>query len=169
MATKNYQTMADFEAALLRAKEGLPYAAETALRNNIVTTTNAIRNRVSGTGKDGNDQSFSAYSRSHAWKRKKYGKGNLGKQVEYKGFHFTGMMWNSFKPIRYNADDKKITVTLGFIGNNLYYSNAELNEIHSAVETSKGKTPLAMPNKQEGVELTRLIGKSIGDYLNSVL
>lgn len=169
MANKNYNTMLDFENALKRAKEGLPYAVETAFRNNIGVTTYAVRDRVSKTGNDAVGTQFSPYSRSHAYKRKKYGKGELGQQVGYKGFHFTGMMWNSFKPINFNASDDRITVTLGFIGNNLYKSNEELNEIHSAIEYKKGHPPLAMPNKEEALELTRLIRNGIYDYLNSVL
>jgi hypothetical protein len=78
-------------------------------------------------------------------------------------------MWDNFKALAFNTSNVRATATLGFTSSNTFLSNQALNEIHSAVETSKGKTPLAMPNKQEGVELTRLIGKSIGDYLNSVL
>ena len=170
MATKNYQTMADFEAALLRAKQGLPNAIETALRQNISSLVDKIKLRVSTTGIDGNGSPFSTpYSRSHAYKRKTKGKGSLGTQTSYKGFYYQGTMWDNFKALAFNTSDVRATVTLGFTGSNTFLSNKALNEIHSAVETSKGKTPLAMPNKQEGVELTRLIGKSIGDYLNSVL
>ena len=170
MATKNYATMDDFEAALLRAKQGLDGAIETALRQNVSSLVDKIKLRVSTTGMDGNGSPFSTpYSRSHAYKRKTKGKGSLGTQTSYKGFYFQGTMWDNFKALAFTNSGDRVSVSLGFTGSNTYVSNEALNQIHSATETNKGKTPLAMPNKQEGMELTRLIGKSIGDYLNSVL
>lgn len=166
MANKNYATIGDFELALKRAKDGLPSAVETALRQNVPSLVDKIKLRVSTTGINGNNVPFSTpYSRSHAYKRKTKGKDSLGTQTDYKGFYFQGTMWDNFKLLAFNTTDIRITAKLGFVGSNVYLTNERLNEIHSDRE----HIAIGQPNLNEGAELTRLIGKSIGDYLNSVL
>lgn len=163
----DYATVADFEKALKRAKDYLDDAVEDAVRKETPLLAKTISERISTTGKDGDGGSFSTpYSRSHAFKRKKKGKGSLGTQTSYKGFYFQGTMWDNFKMMAVSASPDKISTSLGFDGDNAYKSNQELNVIHSDKEGAK---PIGRPTMDEGRDYTRKIGFAIGEYLKSVL
>lgn len=162
----NYGTMEEFAKALDNAYKGLPDAVDTALRDNVPTLISSIKLRVSTTGQNADGGSFSTpYSRSHRYKRKKYGKGALGQQILHKGFFYQGTMWDNFRMIDFESTSDKIKATLGFVGSNLYLSNDRLNEIHSFNEGIK----IAAPNKDESDDLTHKVGFAIGEYLKSAL
>ena len=162
----DYATLGEFTKALDNAYKGLDKAVEVALRRDVKDLVGRIKLRVSGTGKKADGGSFSTpYSKSHTYKRKKYGSGSLGKQVGYKGFFYQGDMWNNFRMLNLVNSGNRINATLGFEGNNMYKTNDELNEIHSKREGIK----IAAPNSDEAKEFTRKIGFSIGEYLKSVL
>jgi len=162
----NYATMTDFEQALKRALSGLPDNIETGMRMFLPSLVNNIRTRVATTGKNADGEAFSTpYSRSQTYKRSKYGKGTLGRQTAYKGFYYQGTMWNNFVIGAIVKSNTRISSKLSFAGNNTYLTNAKLNEIHSIKEN----IAISAPNKEEGLRLTREIGKNIGDYLKSVL
>ena len=163
---RSYNDMADFNTALQNAYTGMPKAIETALRSNIGLLIDNIRLRVSDTGKNATGGAFSTpYSRSHAYKRKKDGKGAKGQQTSYKGFFYQGTMWENFKLLSAKASALRVTATLGFAGDNKYLTNDRLNEIHSQNEG----IAIAMPNKDESIDITRKIGFAIGEYLNNAL
>lgn len=158
--------MEEFAQALDRAYKGIDKAVEVSLRLNVKDLVEKIRLRVSGKGEKAEGGSFSTpYSRSHAYKRKKYGSGNLGKQTSYKGFFYQGDMWRNFSMLSLDNKQSMITATLGFEGDNVYMSNEKLNQIHSDRE----RIAIAAANKTEATELTRKIGFAIGEYLNSAL
>lgn len=162
----NYATMTDFEQALKRALAGLPDAVELGMRVYVPNLINNIRTRVSTTGKNAEGDSFSTpYSRSHTYKRNKYGEGILGRQTAYKGFYYQGTMWKNFVMGAINKSNTRISTNLTFAGSNTYLTNEKLNEIHSIKEN----IAISAPNRDEGLKLTREIGHQIGDYLKSVL
>lgn len=162
----NYNTLADFAQALDMAYAGMGPAIEVALRANVKDLVDNIRLRVSTKGEKADGGSFSTpYSKGHAFKRKKYGQGALGKQTSYKGFFYQGDMWKNFRMLSLSNSQQRITAKLGFEGQNMYKSNEELNQIHSERE----KIAIAAANPTEAREFTRKIGFAIGEYLKSVL
>jgi len=162
----DYKTVGDFSLALDRAYKGLPEAIEAALKSNIPSLIASIKLRVSTTGQNADGGQFSTpYSKSQKSKRKNHGKGTLGTQVGYKGFFYQGTMWDNFKLLSGRTSPTLIQATLGFGADNLYKTNAELNEIHSKRENIK----IAAANSTEATELTKKIGLSIGEYLKSAL
>lgn len=162
----DYNSMEAFAKALDNAYKGLDKAVEVALRRDVKDLVDKIRLRVSTKGEKADGGNFSTpYSRSHAYKRKKYGSGQLGKQVSHKGFFYQGDMWKNFRMLTLANSGQRINAKLGFEGNNAYKTNEELNAIHSGREG----IPISAPNKEEATELTRKIGFAIGEYLKSVL
>lgn len=161
-----YATLGEFTKALDNAYKGLDKAVEVALRRDVKDLTEQIRLRVRSSGRKADGGQFSTpYSKSHAYKRKKYGRGALGKQVGYKGFFYQGDMWSNFQMLSLVNSQQRINAKLGFTGSNMYKSNDELNAIHSDREGIK----IAAPNSDEAKEFTRKIGFAIGEYLKSVL
>lgn len=162
----DYNSFGEFAAALQRAYDGIDVAVEQAVRSNIDDLLKNIRLRVSGSGKNADGVSFSTpYSRSHAYKRKKYGQGSLGQQVGYKGFYYQGTLWDNFRMLNLINSKQNVKAVLGFAGNNAYLSNERINEIQS----SREGIPIAAANKEEGKEFVKNIGFAIGEYLKSVL
>lgn len=162
----DYNSFGEFAAALQRAYDGIDVAVEQAVRINIDDLLKNIRLRVSGSGKKADGGSFSTpYSRSHAYKRKKYGQGSLGQQVGYKGFYYQGTLWDNFRMLNLINSKQNVKAVLGFAGNNAYLSNERINEIQS----SREGIPIAAANKEEGQEFVKNIGFAIGEYLKSVL
>ena len=162
----DYNSMEAFAKALNNAYNGLDKAVEVALRRDVKDLVDKIRLRVSTKGQKADGGSFSTpYSRSHAYKRKKYGSGQLAKQVSHKGFFYQGDMWSNFRMLTLVNSGQRINASLGFTGNNAYKTNEELNQIHS---TREG-IPITAATKEEAVELTRKIGFAIGEYLKSAL
>lgn len=158
---QNYNTLVEFTNALDNAYANMGDVVTNALRNHVPTLVELIKLRVSTKGQKADGGQFSTpYSRSHTYKRKKYGKGLLGTQISHKGFFYQGTMWDNFKSI-INGNKAK----LGFEGSNLYTSNDHLGQIHSDRENIS----IVAANPDEARQLTRLIGKEIGDYLKSVL
>jgi len=161
-----YNSMEEFGKALQRAYNGLDAEIELALKENVPELANAISLRVSmkGTNRDGG--SFSTpYSKSHKWKRNKYGNGSIGRQTSYKGFYYQGTMWDSFGLKKVQKSGKLVTASVGFEGDNLYTTNAVIVKNQSDRENIF----IGAANKEEALELTRKIGASIGQYLISVL
>lgn len=163
---RTYATFEEFGQALNRAYRGLNPAVETALRINVKDLVSNIKLRVSTKGQKADGNSFSTpYSKSHTYKRRKYGQGALGKQTSYKGFFYQGDMWNNFRMLTLNARQDGMTATLGFEGQNAYISNESLNQIHSTRE----QIAIAAASPDEARDLTRKIGFAIGEYLNATL
>lgn len=171
----DYNSFGEFATALQRAYDGIDVAVEQAVRSNIDDLLKNIRLRVSGSGKNADGVSFSTsysrshastpYSKSHAYKRKKYGQGSLGQQVGYKGFYYQGTLWDNFRMLNLINSKQNVKAVLGFAGNNAYLSNERINEIQS----SREGIPIAAANKEEGQEFVKNIGFAIGEYLKSVL
>lgn len=162
----NYNSLAEFGAALQRAYDGLGGVVATSLNTRTKSLTDAIRLRVSGSGEKADGGKFSTpYSRSHSYKRGKYGQGALGKQTAHKGFYYQGTMWDNFKLLMVRNNKDVVTATIGFTGNNLYKSNAELDVIHSDNEG----TNIGMANNTEIEDFTELIATDIYNHLARTL
>ena len=162
----NYNNLDDFFTALENAFNTLKVEMPNIVKQNVPNLTNTIKLRVSNHGEKADGGKFSTpYSRSHTYKRKKYGNGALGKQTGYKGFYYQGTMWDSFGVVSSSNTGNSVNVRLGFLGNNLYLSNERLNEIHSFNEN----IAIGAASDTEQMNFVRTIGRSIGDYLKASL
>ena len=146
MAT--YSSITEFTEALERAKLAIPAMVTVAVKPTIKQLAAGIRLRVSSTGKDSDNGSFSPYSEKYKSRKKKAGSGAYGKTTAFKNFYLSGTMWNGFGELGTNLSGMVITSEIGFAGSNNYASNRELNEIHSDNE----KQGIAYPTKQEELE-----------------
>ncbi len=160
-----YNSLSEFSKALQTAYNGLGGVIEQSLNTRSNSLANAVKKRVSGTGKNATGGSFSPYAKSSKNKRPKYGNGSLGKQTGYKGFYYQGTMWDNFKLLLVKNMGNTITAKLGFTGSNLYKTNEELSDIHTATEG----TNIAMPNNDEVLDFTNAITADIYNYLAKTL
>lgn len=162
----NYDSLDSFMIALQKAKNGLLDSIASKVNTECNNLADKIKLRVIKTGANSDGGNFTPYSIGHKAKKAKSGRSPDGKTTSFKNFYYQGTMWDNFKVLMNNKSNDKITITLGFTGNNAYLSNDELNSIHSAKENS---TPISKPSKDEEMEFINNIGNTIGDYLKSVL
>ena len=156
----DYATLKEFGEALLNAQKLLKTKFPDFIKNEGIELVQDIRDRVSETGEAADGVNFSPYSRSHKWKKTKYGKAPLGKKIDKKNFYFKGRMWKSFnlfgiKSTRYGA-----TALLGFRGD---------QQLLADIHTEDEKINIAIPNEKEENEFGERIGYAIGIYLDNLL
>jgi len=142
---------------------GIELKEQTKLSSNRLA--GKIRTRVTNTGRNSEGGLFSAYSRSHIYKKNKYGKAPLGKVTNVKNFFYKGTMFDSFGLRDISQGKNGIVAQIGMIGDNVYRSNAELHEIHSGREN----TIVAAPNKTEEDDFVKEIETAIYEYLERSL
>jgi hypothetical protein len=130
----DYATLADFNAALERAKINMPGLLVAPAKAALNNMAGAIRQRVSATGETQKGGSFSPYSSKYAKRKQKSGSGTYGKKTDRKNFYFSGNLWDSYMVSYIEKFGDVIKARVDFIGNNVFKSNRELNEIHSDTE-----------------------------------
>jgi len=160
-----YNTIADFNNALALAKTNLPAIMLPLVNQAQKALAGEIRARVSVQGETSTGGQFSAYSKGHVYKKKKYGESALGKKVDKKNFYFSGKMWGSFGVTRISIQGQRIVSNMGFLGQSGYLPTAELNDIHSERE-NKG---IAFPNKEEEDVLVAAIEEALFQSLDKLL
>jgi hypothetical protein len=165
---KTYATLDEFNVALQATLNGLTAEIGAVLPKLSKDLAGSIKVRVQSTGVDGDGKAFSTpYSRSHTYKKKKYGQGSYGQQTSFKNFTYQGTMWNNFDFRTVSVAQDMVKSTIGFAGSNVYKSNEELVGIHSDNESQKYS--IAQPNKTEEEELVNAIGNAIGQYIERTL
>ena len=164
-----YNSIADFNNALLNAKTLLPSVVIPLVNKAQKDLAGEIRARVSVTGETSTGSTFSPYSDKHKKKKTKYGQTALGKKIDKKNFYFTGKMWGSFGVIRSSIQGSRIVSALGFLGQSGYTPTADLNTYHSEREIVLGNTPIAFPNKEEEQLFVSAIETAVFEALNKLL
>lgn len=165
---KTYNSLDEFNLALQNALNGLNAEIGTLMPNISKDLANSIKIRVQSTGVDGDGKAFSTpYSRSHKYKKKKYGKGAYGQEIGFKNFTYQGTMWKNFDFRSATVAGDIIKARIGFAGSNAYKSNEELVAIHSDREGEKFS--IAQPNTTEEKAVVDAIGNAIGQYLERIL
>lgn len=165
---KTYNSIEEFNVALQSAFDGLTAEIGKVIKPLSSDLANNIKVRVQSTGVDGDGKAFSTpYSRSHTYKKKKYGKGAYGQETGVKNFTYQGTMWDNFDFRTATVDTDRVTSTIGFAGNNLYRTNEQLVGIHSTREGEKYS--IAQPNQKEEQIVVDAIGIAIGQYLDRIL
>jgi len=165
---KTYNSLDDFNQALQAAMGGMSAEIGKAIKPISKDLASSIKVRVQSTGVDGDGKAFSTpYSRSHTYKKKKYGKGAYGQETGYKNFTYQGTMWDNFDFRTATVDTDRITSTIGFAGANAYRTNEQLVKIHSDREGERFS--IAQPNKTEEQAVVEAIGLAIGQYLDRIL
>lgn len=145
----NYNSIEDFNNALLNAKIALPDMMLPLVKVAQNNMAREIRARVSVTGESSDGSMFSPYSPKYAKRKSKYGQTALGKKTDNKNFWFSGKMWGSFGVSHISLQGQRIISNIGFLGQSGYTSTADLNDYHSDRE-GKG---IAFPNEEEELML----------------
>lgn len=161
----NYNSIAEFNAALANAKTMLPNIMLPLIKDAETRMCREIRARVSVTGESSAGGSFSPYSKGHIYKKLKYGQTALGKKVDKKNFWFSGAMWGSFGVRNISIQGDRIISNINFTGQSAYMKTEELSEIHS---TREG-IGIANPNKEEEEMLVAEIEKALFESLSKIL
>lgn len=161
----NYKSIADFNKALLAAQNNMPSAIVQPVKAAFNALAARIKLRVASTGQDSEGGSFSPYSAKYKAVKQKRGISPYGKITSKKNFYLTGNMWGGFGVSNIQSGKESVFGRLDFMGNNVFKSNRELNEIHSDNE-GKG---IGYPTKEEEEQLTEDITEVIYLYLRAAL
>lgn len=167
--THSYGNLKDFTIYLRSAQIYMMENIKPALVEEIELIKKKVIERVQSTGVSSDNTPFSTpYSKSHIWKKKKYGKGTYGKTTDVRNFTFRDKMWKNFGVRGSRWKGKIVSATLGFAGTATPFwggstiSYKELNVKHS---TKEGK-PIGMLNEEECRELTRNLGLRIAKLID---
>ena len=92
--------------------EVLRFSTEVVERNVEAAKDEYIKILIART-KDGQGEkgAYSAYSKSHKYRREK-----KGLQTAKKDLHFSGTLFGSYKPVKKEVTKEKVTITLDFTG-----------------------------------------------------
>lgn len=170
---KNYNSLQEFSDALNRSLLGLN--DHVAKISPIVSKrfVGRIRDRVVRTGISGDSSAFSSYTEKHKAKKTKSGRAPFGKTTSFKNFYYQGTMWDNFKHLSTTNSPGMVKVGIGFSGNNVYMSNAELHEVHSWQGASRSRHKegknISAPSVQDEKDLTEWITEHIYTYLVNTL
>jgi len=160
-----YNDMNEFNANLKMAMDGIIPAIGDNIQTLAETMADAIKKRVQYTGKAYDDTPFSSYSSSHAYKKKKYGKGRAGTRTDIKNFTYQGTMWEGFGYKRKIISSTNVIGKISFAGDNVYMSNEELHDKHSLRE---GKD-IAQPTDKMQEDLVEQITRLIAIHITKIL
>jgi len=164
-----YNSIAEFNQALLNAKIALPAMSLPLIRVAQTELAGEIRGRVSVTGETNTGGIFSPYSEKHKKRKEKYGQTMLGKKTDKKNFYFSGKMWQSFGITRISIQGNRIVSNIGFLGQSGYTPTADLNTYHSDREVSLGNTPIAFPNVTEENLFVKNVETAVFQVLQKIL
>jgi hypothetical protein len=166
----NYASLSDFNARLQVVKDSLTLVMTVPVKKAVNNLARVIADRVSSTGATMDGGSFSAYSAKHKLKKQKYGQSPYGKITNRKNFFLTGTMWDSYSVSQIQTMKESIYARVDFMGNNVFKSNRELNEIHSDNEfKGNEKQGIGFPNPNEELELVAEIEAELANRLEMML
>lgn len=168
----NYNSIAEFNAALAMAKVELPNYLLPRVRYACASMCGDIKLRVGGTGKKSDGGTFSPYSKGHKSKKRREGKAPFGKTTDFKNFYMTGNMLDSLgvRRIALISGGKTISGSINFTGANAFKTNQQLNEIHSAKEFgSDSAGGIIYPNQKEVNDFVAILEQEVFKALTQIL
>jgi len=166
----NYNSIEEFNGALQFAKDNMAAVLVPSAKIALNNMAGAIRLRVSSTGQTSEGGQFSAYSNKYKPVKTKRGKAPFGKIINKKNFYFQGTMWDSLQVSNISSTKDNIHARVDFIGNNVYKSNRELNEIHSTNEFgSDEKKGIGYPTFNEEVQMVAELETKLFVFLESMI
>jgi hypothetical protein len=171
----DYKSMDEFSKALAVVQKQIPARLLITVRDESETLSQRIKTRVSRTGKDMNDEYFSTYSRSHKYKKKKYGNGLYGQETGFKNYFYQGKMWESFGVKQTTLiKDETIKANINFEGGKrgkYPITHNELNKKHS-IDENKGSEKdygIAYPTQKEEERFVEQIELAVYEILGNLL